>query len=307
VRRVRGERATLCAELARLRAPAPPSQANFLLARCRTAAFVHDALATQGIAVRRFAGRPGLADALRITLPGAARPFARLRRALQLALAPQALLFDLDGVIADTVRSYDAAVIATAASFGVALAPGDLAAAREEGDANDDWRLTQRLLARRGAPASLAQVTARFEGLYQGTKSAPGLRRHETLAVARPLLAQLARRLPLAIVTGRPRADALRFLVRFRLVPLFAAVIPREQGVKPSPAPVRAALRALRVERAWMAGDLPDDVTAARAAGCLALGVVPPRTPFERRAAALRRAGAAAVLPSLAALPELLP
>lgn len=307
VARIRVERRALRADFRRWRIAAPPSQTNFLLARCRNAAFLHAALAAQSIAVRRFPARPGLDDALRITLPGAARPFARLRQALAIALEPQALLLDLDGVIADTGRSYDASIVATAAQFGIALTADDLAAARAEGNANDDWRLTQRLLERRGVAVPLEQVTARFEALYQGTARAPGLRRHETLAVPRRLIAALARRLPLALVTGRPRSDARRFLARFRLAPLFAAVVTREQGQKPSPAPVQAALRALRVERAWMAGDLPDDVAAARAAGCLALGVVPPREPFERRAALLRASGAAAVLPSLAALPELLP
>ena len=71
--------------------------------------------------------------------------------------------------------------------------------------------------------------------------------------------------------------DAQRFLRDFDLEPLFDAVICMEDAPpKPSPAPVKAALDALGVERAWMMGDTPDDVVAAREAGVLPIGVVAP-------------------------------
>jgi phosphoglycolate phosphatase-like HAD superfamily hydrolase len=45
---------------------------------------------------------------------------------------------------------------------------------------------------------------------------------------------------------------------------------------KPSPEPVQRALDALGITRAWMLGDTPDDIRAARAANVLPLGVIPP-------------------------------
>jgi phosphoglycolate phosphatase-like HAD superfamily hydrolase len=69
--------------------------------------------------------------------------------------------------------------------------------------------------------------------------------------------------------------------------------------LKPDPAPVRAALRALGVERAWMLGDTPDDARAARAAGVLPVGVIPPGEPADSATRdALERAGAGRVLRS---------
>ena len=78
-------------------------------------------------------------------------------------------------------------------------------------------------------------------------------------------------------MTGRPRKDAERFLQDADIEPLFDAVICMEDApIKPSPAPVQAALSALGVQRAWMLGDTPDDVVAARSAEVLPIGVMAP-------------------------------
>ena len=77
--------------------------------------------------------------------------------------------------------------------------------------------------------------------------------------------------------------------------------------LKPSPEPVRRALAALGVARAWMLGDTPDDVVAARAAGVVPVGVVPPgdAAGAETRRALLE-AGAARVLDDIHELAGLL-
>lgn len=308
VDRVRVERGELARRLVELGARAAPSQGNFVLGRFRDAAFVRDALAGLGIAVRAWPRRRGLEDALRITCPVDERDFERLLRALETTLAPQALLLDLDGVVADVSQSYRAAIAATAQSFGVTLESGAIAAAKSAGDANDDWALTQRLLARRGVLAPLAEVTARFEEIYQGRAGEPGLRRRERLLVARERLERLARRLPLAIVTGRPRRDAERFLEEQEVASFFRTVVAREDApLKPDPRPVELALARLGVARGWMVGDTPDDVRAARAAGVVPFGVVAAGDDAPAAARALLAAGAGRVLTSLDELLEQLP
>jgi HAD superfamily hydrolase (TIGR01509 family) len=122
-----------------------------------------------------------------------------------------------------------------------------------------------------------------------------------------PHAAELAARLPLGIVTGRPRAEALRFLDRFGLGDLFACMVSRDDAApKPDPAPVLEALRRLGIERAWMLGDTPDDITAARAAGVLPIGIRPPAA-ADDTGAALEAAGAARIITTLDELKELLP
>lgn len=312
VARVREERAALSARLTRHGARCEPSQANFCFARfdvSERARWLVDALAGRGIRVRRWPDRPGLEDAVRIGCPADPAAFARLERALEIALAPEALLFDMDGVLADVSQSYREAIRQTCASYGVAVDDAAIAAVKAAGDANDDWRLTQRLLAAQGVERPLDEVTARFEALYQGTGAGDeGLWRRESLLVERPWLARLAARLPLAIVTGRPRADAERFLQSFDLAELFTVVIAREDAaaLKPDPAPVQAAQAALGVQRAWMIGDTPDDLRAARAAGVLPLGIVAPGEALETTRDTLLAAGAGRVLSALQELDELL-
>jgi len=307
--RVRFERDELARLLARLGArPAAPAQGNFVLARDLDPEWTTAAAASLGVALRRFPDRADLADAVRVSVPGEPRAFARLAATLEAALAPRALLFDLDGVLADVSRSYRAAIVATAASFGVALASAEIEAAKARGRANDDWALTAELVAARGIAVDLPELVARFEALYQGRPGRPGLRERETLLVPRARLAAWRARCRLAVVTGRPRADARRFLERHGVLDLFDALVCREDAPhKPDPAPVRLALERLGARAAWMLGDTPDDLAAARAAGVVPLGVLAPGSDPERARAALEGAGAARVLARATELEELLP
>lgn len=308
VAQVRRERAELFALLAARGAAPRPSQANFVYVDLGPrAAFVHTALAAQGILVRDFPDRPGAATGLRITLPGDAEAFAHLTAALDLALAPDALLLDLDGVLADVEASYRACVLATARDFGVDISRNEVLQATLCGDANNDWVLTRRLLAAHGVERSLEEVTARYQARYLGTDGTPGLRETERLIVPRDALASLAGRLPLAIVTGRPRAEAEWFLARAGIRDLVRTVVALEDAPnKPDPAPVVLALERLGATRAWMVGDTPDDARAARAAGALPLGVAAPGESRDVVAPTLVAAGAVLVLDRLSDLREVL-
>jgi HAD superfamily hydrolase (TIGR01548 family) len=151
-------------------------------------------------------------------------------------------------------------------------------------------------------------VTERFEALYQGKDGVPGLYTRETLLAERPALERLSSKLKLGVVTGRPRRDALTFLEDKGIGDLFSVVTTMEDGPpKPDPAPVRAAIERLGVERAWMLGDTPDDVVAARAARVLPIGVVPPGGDPDLATESLTRAGAARVLLSSPQIEEVLP
>lgn len=94
VRAVAAERDALAEQLRALGCDALPSAGNFVFAR-GDMSWLRDALAGLGIAVRAYP------NGVRITVPGDGAPFARLTAGVQAALAPQALLLDLDGVLAD--------------------------------------------------------------------------------------------------------------------------------------------------------------------------------------------------------------
>ena len=309
VAQVRIERNNLRQLLCARGVDARASEANFVFADFGPrAAFVRDGLAARGILVRDFPGRARLETSLRITLPGDPADFERLTSAFDTVLAPEAIVFDLDGVLADVRESQRAAMIATAAAFGVTVTMQDIEDALRAGDAANDWLVTQRLIRTAGVDVDLDAVTTRYQSLYLGTASSPGLRERERSIVARAVLERLAGRLPLAVVTGRPRAEARWFLEREGMAGLFRAAICMEDAPrKPDPAPVRLALARLGVRRAWMVGNTPDDVRAAAGAGVMPLGVVAPGDDIPATAAALAESGAARVLDQVADLEEILP
>lgn len=308
VERVTTERRALESQLARLGLRTTRSRANFVWARGEKIAWLHEALAGLGISVRAFPADPELKDGLRITCPCDERDFARLTQAIEAALAPEAVLLDLDGVLADVSRSYRRAIIETASTYGVEVTREDIKRAKALGDANNDWVLTQRLLRTAGVEASLEEVTRRFEAIYQGSEAAPGLRATETLIGERAMLGRLLERTRLAIVTGRPRSDAMRFLEEQGIAECFETVVALEDGpCKPDPAPVRCAMARLGIARAWMVGDTPDDVRSARRAGVVPIGIPAPGEVREESEATLLGSGAARVLQTLDELLEILP
>lgn len=301
-------RARLERTLADLGAEVLVSQANFAAARVRDPTWVRDALAGLGIAVRAWPTREGCADLVRITSPLRDADTLRVERALRAALRPEAILFDLDGVLADVSRSYRAAIVATAASYGVVVTPDQIRAAKHRGDANNDWALTHRFVQDAGVRTTLGDVTERFERAYQGAAGEPGLRSTESLLCDRAWLERLSGRLPLAIVTGRPRRDAEVFLEQHGVRGCFRALVAMEDGPpKPDPAVVRLALDRLGVSSAWMIGDTVDDVRAARGAGVVPLGIAPPGERDEGTERALIGAGAARVLGALHEIEGMLP
>jgi HAD superfamily hydrolase (TIGR01548 family) len=301
VTEVVAERERLVELLEELECAPLPSQANFVLATDLDPTWVVPASAALGVGLRGFEGRPELGRCVRVSLPGDAAAYSRLDTTLRTVLDPEALLFDMDGVIADVRESFRAAIVATAARFGVEVDDSDIAAAKARGNASDDWELTRRLCAAAGVDLSFETVRDQFERIYQGDEDTPGLKMCERLLVDGERLRSWASRLPLAIVTARPRQDAMEFLERFEVAGHFSVVVTREDAPsKPDPAPVRLALQRLGVTRAWMVGDTVDDLAAARAAGVVAIGV---EVPGDDAAALV---GAARVLGSVGEIEEVL-
>jgi histidinol-phosphate aminotransferase len=77
--------------------------------------------------------------------------------------------------------------------------------------------------------------------------------------------------------------------------------------LKPFPEPVMLAIEELDVSQAWMIGDTPDDMTAARMAGVLPIGVVAPMDELSRSTDGMFNEGAAMVLTKLSDIEEIIP
>ena len=263
--RVREERSRLEMTLKRLGLEALPSQGNFVFAGTDRAAWIRSALGSIGVQVRVLESWP---DGIRVTCPGDEKDFLRLEAALNTVLVPEALLFDMDGVLADVSESYRAAIRETVTSFGAEVTDDEIDARKAAGNANDDWALSRAILSDKGIRKSLPEVVERFEMIYQGSDTRRGLRERERLLATPDLLEGL---------DPEPSADAQRFLEEQGIARFFSTVVAREDAPsKPDPAPVELALARLGASSAWMLGDTPDDLLAAREAGVLPIAMAPP-------------------------------
>lgn len=306
---IRSERQELVSLLSELGARPQESQANFVLCTFDDVEWVFDALSGLGIATRIFPTHDLLDGKLRVTCPGEPSDFRRLKRAFRTILQPEAVLLDMDGVLADVSGSYRRTIQETASSYGVNVTLEEISDAKMEGDANNDWELTKKLLERQGTSVPLEDVTERFEQIYHGTGDHEGLYREETLLVEEEWLADLSDRFDVGIVTGRPRKDAERFLEMSGTEQYIDEMICMDdvESVKPDPEPVNTCLDRLDVEHAWFLGDTPDDMQAGRGAQVLPVGIVPPDEDLESVQEPLRKAGASRVIEQAEELTALLP
>ncbi len=287
--------------------PVRSSQGNFVYVSLETSpldcGFVWRALCNKGILVREFLQQ----NALRVTCPGNATEFTRLQTALETIFKPEAILFDMDGVLADERPSYRAAIELTCRAFGVEIDQQEIEKLKLSGDANNDWEFTFGILKKRDVDCEFGQVKNRFEEIYQGNQSQPGLWELETCLTSKNWLQTIGRKVPLGIVTGRPRLDAERFLKKFDLLDCFQTIVCMEDGpAKPDPTNVQTAMAQLGVKSAWMVGDTPDDIHAANAAGVVSLGIVAPQDDPEFAGQKLKAANAATILKDLNSLEEML-
>jgi phosphoglycolate phosphatase len=198
---------------------------------------------------------------------------AAMLQTLRAHPAPEAVLFDLDGTLVDSVEDIFVAVNALLRELGIAERTREEVATWV---GNGARMLVERAMSGRfegftglaDAPARHAAADAampRFRAIYQEicvdhTKPLEGAR--EALAAAQ------GRGLGVAIVTNKPLAPTERIVDALGWRPFVACVIGGDSLPvrKPDPAPLFEALRLLDARHAWMVGDSANDVGAARAA-----------------------------------------
>ncbi|MEL6611049.1 MAG: HAD family hydrolase [Bacteroidota bacterium] len=234
-----------------------------------------------------------------------------------------AVLFDMDGVLVDVSGSFRRVVQEVVRSYtGVTPTKAEIQAYKDRGGFNDDWKLSHTMLREAGHAVPFEEVVAAFQRIYLGehheTGVFDGLIAEEPALMPTGVLAGLAARYPLALVTGRPERDAQWTLARFGWDGFFPSVVGMDQQAgrgKPDPYGIELAMEQLDAlhgrpfnrTRSVYVGDNGDDMRAASAAGLLAIGVVPPYLDYHAHRATLMEAGADVVISRVADVPMLLP
>jgi len=212
---------------------------------------------------------------------------------------PRVIIFDVDGVLVGTKKTYLLTVLQVVRHFtGKRVTLRELHEWKNRPGYNDDWKLSHAWVNSLGAKISFEEVRAKFLELYWG-RNHDGNVRFEEWLLPKQALRRLARRAQLAIFTGRVLDELDYTFDRFRVRPFFDPVITVERVAQPKPSP--EGLFQILAGRdpccALYLGDNVDDAAAAKSAGVPFLGVLPPRShEYRERGTRLRELGALAIL-----------
>jgi HAD superfamily hydrolase (TIGR01509 family) len=209
---------------------------------------------------------------------------------------PQAILFDLDGTLVDTVPQRIAAWLGAFVEAGIPAGRAQVAALI----GSDGRRLAREVAADAGLtldPLAVERLDRRAGELHEAANTDP-----RPLPGAAALLGELADSPLRSAIATSSRAEQVRGSVAALGLARPPLVVDGSHVRHAKPAPDLLLLAARRLRRrpaaCWYVGDAAWDMLAARAAGMVAVGV--PSGAVD--AATLRAAGAAAIVADLARL-----
>lgn len=218
-------------------------------------------------------------------------------------VAADLLVFDMDGVLVDVAGSYRETIVQTVKHFsGETISRDRIQDYKNQGGWNNDWALSQRILADLGVAVDYGTVVDRFNRLFTGENGAEGLVNRERWIASPGLLERLSERYRLAIFTGRMQWEAAitlnRFATGLRFHPLICA--DDVTRAKPDPEGLLAIRDSNPGRQMLYFGDVVDDARSARAANVPFIGVVESARPVREAAVAqLLDEGALAVIESI--------
>jgi HAD superfamily hydrolase (TIGR01548 family) len=214
-------------------------------------------------------------------------------------VAPDVLVFDMDGVLVEVGGSYREAIRATVRHFTGDLVSHDLIQDfKNAGGWNNDWLLSHRFIQDRGVTVDYPDVVEYFNLVFLG-ENGDGLIRFEEWMPKNGFLERLLNRAELAIFTGRARFEADVTLNRHAKTINFEPLITDESVQNPKPAPDGLLLIQQHHpgKTIWYLGDTVDDARSALAANVPFIGVsMPHNARHQELSAILKENGAFAVL-----------
>ena len=189
------------------------------------------------------------------------------------------IIFDIDGVMVDVSNSYRVAIKKTAEFFlGKILDMSEVEAVKNRG-INNDWDATEILIQENGGDFRKDVIIKKFQEYYVGRKF-EGLINDEKLLIDVKLVKGLSKKYTLAILTGRPKIEAIFVLEKFKIKNYFKSIVCMEdvKEGKPNPEGLLKILKRLEVKAGDVVyvGDNLADLGAAKGAEVDFVGVIPP-------------------------------
>ena len=220
------------------------------------------------------------------------------------------VVFDMDGVLVDVTESYRETIVQTVRHFsGRVIERALIQDYKNQGGWNNDWALSQKILADFGVEIAYPVVVEAFQRIFFGPNGNDGLMQREVWLDTTGTLARLNARAAFTVFTGRLRDEAQMTLARFAGHLKFDRVVGDDDVTKgkPDPEGLLQIVAAYPGARAVYIGDTVDDARASKAAGVPFVGVGHRRDEGHAQTVALmEREGAIAIIESINELEEAL-
>jgi HAD superfamily hydrolase (TIGR01548 family) len=189
----------------------------------------------------------------------------------------QVIVFDVDGVLAEVTESYRESIVQTVHHYTGKTIERDLIQDyKNRGGWNNDWALSQKILADMGVNVDYDTVVEQFNVFFLGPQGdGQGLILRESWFPNPGFLERLSQSYELSIFSGRIRFEADLTLRRFAPDIRFDPTLYADEIAVGKPAP--DGLIEIQSRRPnsklWYIGDTVDDARCARAAGVPFIGV----------------------------------
>ena len=156
--------------------------------------------------------------------------------------------------------------------------------------------MTEAIIRERGFNASREKIIEKFQELYLGK-----LMKNEKWLLNKKILRELPKNYDLAILTGRPREEAIYVLKNNDVINYFSEIIAMEdvKKQKPNPEGLLKILKKFNANNAFYFGDTIEDMKAAVNADIIAVGVLPPSDKSEKLKNLLLENGAQSVIDNI--------
>jgi HAD superfamily hydrolase (TIGR01548 family) len=222
-------------------------------------------------------------------------------RSKRLSLAPEILIFDVDGVLVDVRLTYWRSALDTVRHLtGKRVTYAELHKWKAKPGNNDDWNMVAQWVSSLGKPINYEQARKAFSAFYWGTPDRPGNVRNEKHIVSPKQIERWAKSYELNLFTGRTRQEFTFTFSKWPGTKHFRSVITMDdvEEMKPNPEGLHKILGKRDPATALYLGDNIDDALAARDAGVPFMAIIAPgEHGYRARAARFRELGAVALLP----------